>query len=374
MSGARSNNESSAPFLESDCCTPQDRLAMNSVPQQPPATRTVLGGVLMGLANLVPGVSGGTLILAVGLYDRFVGAIARGTRLKPERGDLLFLGLLGAGALIAVFALSAPAVFLVTHHRWAAYSLFIGLTLGGVPALRREVLGPKAGEVAAFLAGVGLLAALAFVSEGNALPSSAWVLVLVGAVAASSMVLPGISGSYILVLCGLYEVVIGSLRPTALSGDFGGSIAVLLPFGVGVAVGVGVLSNAIRSALERGPRVTHAALLGLLVGSVLGLWPFKEPVHPLLVHDRARAAVVDLLDGEPTAMVNERHGLSLSEEEAEGLERTFAGETAEGLEELARQYTRFSPTTSHILKALGLCLLGFLFTSRLARKERSDGP
>ena len=69
MSGARSNNESSAPFLESDCCTPQDRLAMNSVPQQPPATRTVLGGVLMGLANLVPGVSGGTLILAVGLYD-----------------------------------------------------------------------------------------------------------------------------------------------------------------------------------------------------------------------------------------------------------------------------------------------------------------
>jgi len=346
---------------------------MNSAPENPPASRTVLGGVLMGLANLVPGVSGGTLILAVGLYDRFVGSIARVTRMKPGRDDLVFLGILGAGAALAVLALSGPAVYLVTHHRWAAYSVFIGLTLGGVPALAREVPGPKAGEALAFLAALGLIAALAFASEGSALPSSALVLVLVGAVAASSMVLPGISGSYILVLCGLYEVVVGSLRPAALSDDFSASAAVLLPFGVGVVVGVGALSNMIRSALERGPRLTHAALLGLLVGSVLGLWPFQEPEHPFLVHDQGRAAVVDLLEGAQVSVVNERHGLTLTEEQAAELERTFAQENADSLDALARDYVRFSPSTASILKALGLCLLGFLFTSRLARKEESDG-
>jgi putative membrane protein len=120
----------------------------------------------MGLANLVPGVSGGTLVLAVGLYDRFVGSIARVSRLKFERRDLVFLGLLGLGAVFAVFALSGPAVFLVTHHRWTAYSVFIGLTLGGVPALAREVPSPKAREAVAFLIGVGVLAGLAFGSEG----------------------------------------------------------------------------------------------------------------------------------------------------------------------------------------------------------------
>lgn len=346
---------------------------MNPAPSQPPVSRTLLGGVLMGLANLVPGVSGGTLVLAVGLYDRFVGSIARVSRLKFERRDLVFLGLLGLGAVFAVFALSGPAVFLVTHHRWTAYSVFIGLTLGGVPALAREVPSPKAREAVAFLIGVGVLAGLAFGSEGGALPRSAVVLALVGAVAASSMVLPGISGSYVLVLCGLYEVVIGALRPAALSDDFGSSVEVLLPFGVGVLAGVALFSNMIRSALERGPRITHAALLGLLVGSVLGLWPFQEPEHPFLVHDHCRQAVVDLLGGAPTSVVNNQHGLTLTEEMAASLKVEHAGETGASLEGLARRYVRFAPSTAEVLKAFGLLLIGFLFTSRLARRRESDG-
>jgi putative membrane protein len=346
---------------------------MSSAPIQVPVSRTLLGGVLMGLANLVPGVSGGTLVLAVGLYDRFVGAIARCTRLRPERGDLVFLGLLGGGAIAAVFALAGPAVFLVTHHRWAAYSVFIGLTLGGVPALGREVRRVGVAESAAFLLGLGVVSAAAFASEGSALPSDAWVLAIVGFVAASSMVLPGISGSYILVLCGLYEVVIGALRPTALSEDYLGSLAILAPFGVGVACGVALLSNAVRAALARSPQVTHAALLGLLVGSVLGLWPFQQPEHPLLVHDRGRAAVVDLVDGVALGIVNEHHGLTLSGAEASALAATFAGETPESLKDLARSYVRFRPSTASVLKALGLCLLGFFFTKRLSRKEECDG-
>ena len=346
---------------------------MASTSAPPPASRTLLGGVLMGLANLVPGVSGGTLILAVGIYDRFVGSIARVTRLKFERADLVFLGVLGLGAVFAVFALAGPAVFLVTHHRWAAYSLFIGLTLGGVPALAGSVKSPKAPEIVAFLAGFGVLAGLALASSGGALPGSPLVLAVIGAVAASSMVLPGISGSYVLVLCGLYEVVIGALRPAALSDDFGGSVSVLLPFGIGVLAGVGLFSNAIRAALERAPRLTHAALLGLLMGSVLGLWPFQEPEHPFLVHDRGRQAVVDLLGGAQTSVVNHQHNFTLTEEEAAGLKASFAGETGDSLEGLARQYVRYVPSTAEVLKALGLLIIGFLFTSRLARRSAKDG-
>ena len=120
--------------------------------------------------------------------------------------------------------------------------------------------------------------------------------------------------------------------------------------------------------------MTHAALLGLLMGSVLGLWPFQEPEHPFLVHDQGCAAVVDLLPGAQRSVVNDRHGLTLSLEEADALKQTFAGETPEGIEDLARSYVRFSPSTAHALKALGLCFLGFLFTSRLGRrKEERDG-
>ena len=168
------------------------------------------------------------------------------------------------------------------------------------------------------------------------------------------------------------EVIIGAMRPGTIMSDFNSSLTILAPFGLGVLAGVGLFSNAIRSALERRPRVTHAALLGLLVGSVLGLWPFQEPEHPFLAHERGRAAVGALLEGTSTSLVNEMYGFTLTEELVAKFEVDFAGQDAESLEELGREYVRFSPSTAHILKALGLCILGFLFTSRLARNQRPD--
>ena len=361
-----------ASALEYEAPTPQDRSSMSPAPEKVPAQQAVFGGVLMGLANLVPGVSGGTLILAVGLYDRFIGAVARCSRLKPTAADWRFIIFLGMGVIFSVLALSGPAVSLVTHSRWVAYSAFIGLTLGGVPTLAKEVKRPQLAEALAFAVGFGALAFLAVSSQGSSLPANALVLFIVGVVGASSMVLPGVSGSYILVLCGLYEVIIGAMRPGAIMSDFSSSLTILAPFGVGVLAGVGLFSNAIRSALERRPRVTHAALLGLLVGSVLGLWPFQEPEHPFLAHERGRAAVGALLEGTSTSLVNEMYGFTLTEELVAKFEVDFAGQDAESLEELGREYVRFSPSTAHILKALGLCILGFLFTSRLARNQRPD--
>jgi len=346
---------------------------MTSSQGQPPVPRTILGGVLMGLANLVPGVSGGTLILAVGLYDRFVGSIARVTRLKHARDDLKFLGLLGLSAVLSILLVSRYVVDFVQEDTWVAYSLFVGLSLGGVPALWREIPQPKVKEVVASLAGVGLLVALSFFSGESGLGADAWVLVIIGAVATSSMVLPGISGSYILILCGLYTTVVSRMGFDALIEDFGGSLEVLLPFGVGAVLGVAIVSNAMRSALERGPRITHAVLLGLLVGSVYGLWPFQASEHPFLVDDDQRAAVVELVNGESVTVVNERYDLHLTAEVAENLKQDHVGQTVDGIERMSRQYSYFSPTTTQIVSAIGLVLLGFLFTSRLSRREEADG-
>ncbi len=238
---------------------------------QPSATRVVLGGFLMGIANLVPGVSGGTMILAVGLYDRFIEAVARLTSLRWRAETLRFLLLLGIGLGLAIVGLATPAVWLVTEHRWIAYSLFVGMTLGGVPLLWRVVRPPRARDWIALGLGFACMLLIAFGLSDSPLEHTFLVLAVVGALAAASMILPGISGSYILLIFGLYDVVVGSLRPRQLLGDFAGAFGILAPVAIGVALGIGVLSNVLRVVLARYERPAHAALLGLLFDAVLGL-------------------------------------------------------------------------------------------------------
>src|SRR5210317_997276 len=101
------------------------------------AARGAFGGVLMGLANLVPGISGGTMLLAAGVYPEFIGAIAEVTTLHFRRRSLLVLGAVVLFAMLGIGLFAGPVKDLVVQHRWAMYSLFIGLTLGGVPVVWR---------------------------------------------------------------------------------------------------------------------------------------------------------------------------------------------------------------------------------------------
>ena len=99
------------------------------------ALRCLLGGTLMGLANLVPGISGGTMLLAAGIYPRFIQALAELSALRFRKSSLLVLGLVGIAAGSAILLGAGTVKDAVVEHRWAMYSLFIGLTLGGVPVL-----------------------------------------------------------------------------------------------------------------------------------------------------------------------------------------------------------------------------------------------
>ncbi len=343
---------------------------MSIDPSSPPSPpRTLMGGFLMGFANLVPGISGGTMILAVGLYDQFIGAVSNVSRLRFSRSSLMFLAWIGLGAIVAVGSLSGVLVDLVVEHRWVMYSLFLGMTLGGAPELFKQAKPVKGSVVGAMVAGFAAMAAFAYFLTGTQLPPNPGVLILVGALAASSMILPGISGSYLLLIFGLYETVIGSLRPEALREDFMGAMWIIVPVGVGAVLGIALLSNVLRLFLDRKPQVAHGMLLGLLVGSILGLWPFQNPVHEELARKEVRKATVMLLAGEETQAIQDKFGETFTEQRLQELSTRYADKTPGDLKRMSNQLERFDPTFTQILKALGLFLLGILTTRMVGRKQ-----
>lgn len=336
----------------------------DAVPEATPP-RVFAGGVLMGLANLVPGVSGGTMILALGLYDRFIESVADVARFRWNFKAISFLAILAVGLAVAILGLATPAVWLVREHRWLAYSLFIGMTLGGVPLLW-AIVRPLNGAVAASaLVGFAAMAAVAFGLQSTALPQSVPVFVGAGALAASSMILPGVSGSYVLLILGLYDVVVGSVRPSALSADFMGSLGVIIPVGVGAAVGIGLLANGLRWFLHRFERPSHAFLLGLLVGSVLGLWPFQGPAWPDLADEPRLDAVKALVAGASLDEIAAETGVTFDANEAARLSETFAGRESMELELMALDLDPYRPTVPRILISLATLAFGFVLTLAL---------
>lgn len=250
-----------------------------------------LGGVLMGLANLVPGISGGTMLLAAGIYPRFIEAIADVTTLRLRPRSVLLLGAVVAAAAAAILLLAGPTRLLVVERRWVMYSLFIGLTLGGVPLVWRLVRPATSATWIAAALGLAGMAAMAFTTPAGGGQAQTALLLLAGAAGAAAMILPGVSGGYLLLLLGQYLPILGAIDQlkrallgaregaldTALLGE---ALAVVVPVGVGVGVGVVAISNLVRWLLARFPKPTLGFLLGLLVGAVVGLWPFQEGTPP----------------------------------------------------------------------------------------------
>lgn len=257
--------------------------------------RGALGGTLMGLANLVPGISGGTMLLAAGVYPGFISAIAELTTLRFRTSSLLLLATVAATAGLGILLLAGSVERLVQDHRWVMYSLFIGLTLGGVPLLWRLARPLSAPLVIGALATFVLMVLMALTSTGGGSAAERNVLLffLAGLAASSAMILPGVSGGYLLLLLGLYEPILGTIDhlKRGLLGDSASgagpelalvlnALWVLVPLGLGVVGGVVGVSNLLRWLLRRHEKVTLGALLGLLFGAVVGLWPFQQGRPP----------------------------------------------------------------------------------------------
>ncbi|MEM6956140.1 MAG: DUF368 domain-containing protein [Myxococcota bacterium] len=307
------------------------------------AMRSAIGGVLMGLANLVPGISGGTMLLASGVYLRFINAISEVTRFRFRKSSMLSLGVIVVAAAGSILLFAGPVKALVVSHRWIMYSLFIGLTLGGVPLVWKLARPATGATWGGFAVGFGVLGALAFTQVSAGANTGFLLMFIAGLAGASAMILPGVSGGYLLVLMGAYVPILSGidafkegLKAGSMDAMMGPLMAVVLPVGLGVLVGVLVVSNGLRIVLERYEKATLGVLLGFLVGSVVGLWPFQQGVEPAVGSLDARGRVV----------------------------------TAELLAELTpekwpTQY--FTPTATQIVSALALVAVGGAATLLVAR-------
>ena len=171
-------------------------------PPAPELLRAVLGGLLMGLANLVPGISGGTMLLAAGVYPRFVGGIADLTALRFRLRSLAPLAAIVAAAALAIVLFAGLVKGLVVDHRWAMFSIFIGLTLGGVPVVWKliEPADPRVWAGAAAGMAVMIWMASAQPAGAGGGERSYGLLFASGVAGVSAMILPGISGGYLLLV------------------------------------------------------------------------------------------------------------------------------------------------------------------------------
>ena len=235
----------------------------------------------MGAADVVPGVSGGTMAIILGIYRRLVEAIrafdaalvrlllAGRFRHASRHVDLALLVPLGLGILAALmfFTRVVPLPRLIASYPELVYGLFFGLIVASVVVLLRSLDGVRTGEWAAVLAGAAAgfgIVNLVPVST----PDASWFVALSGALAISAMLLPGLSGAFILLILDKYAYVldgVGRLDP-----------GILVPFGIGVVAGSIAFSRLLAWLLRARYRVTLLAICGLLIGSLWVIWPFRE--------------------------------------------------------------------------------------------------
>lgn len=260
---------------------------MSSVPL---VARSLCGGGLMGLANLVPGISGGTMLLAAGIYPQFIQAVSDVTRLRLRYRSLLVLGCVVAAAGLGILLFAGTLKGLVIDQRWVMYSLFIGLTLGGVPVVWKLARPASPGLLVAatlsFLGMVGLAVLQAYQVVGSS-GSNYLTLFIAGLAGASAMILPGLSGGYLLLLLGQYVPILSkidqfkeALKARDLAAAMEPALSVMVPVGIGVVVGVAVVGNLLQWLLKKHRKPTLGLLLGLLIGSTVGLFPFQRGVAP----------------------------------------------------------------------------------------------
>ena len=261
--------------------------------------KDILKGMVIGIANIIPGVSGGTMMVAMGIYDKLIHCI---THLFSEfKKNVLFLLPIAIGMLIAVIGGSFGIEYLFKHFPIQTSTLFIGLIIGGLPAIWKNVKGNsiKPGHIIAFLVFFAVVVVMAVIGEreGNAADLTFNVVNVmklfgVGVVAAATMVVPGVSGSMMLMLMGYYNPIISAINDfirSLVAFDWNGimqGIGVLAPFGIGVVVGIFAIAKVIEIIFAKFPLYAYWAIIGLIVASpiaiiAMGTFPAITIVHIL---------------------------------------------------------------------------------------------
>lgn len=246
--------------------------------------KDILKGIVIGLANVIPGVSGGTMMVVMGIYDKLIHCLSH--FFKEFKKNILFLLPIIIGMLIAIFGGSVVIKWCFDRFPFPTTLFFIGLILGGLPMMVGKVKGNKIrfGHLIAFALFFALVIAMALLSGMSGQeavlttkPLSLLLLFLVGVVAAGTMVIPGVSGSLVLLILGYYNPVIGTISQfmSALKGGdkelLLQSFVILLVFGVGVLVGIVGFAKLIEMIFQKFELYAYWAIIGLIVASPIGI-------------------------------------------------------------------------------------------------------
>ena len=246
-----------------------------------------LKGACMGAADVIPGVSGGTIAFIMGIYDEFVGSIAS---INAEAMKLLFKGqfkafwkhingtflvsiVLGIG--ISVVLLAGLMQTLLTVYPIQTWAFFFGLIVASSIFILRGILGWKLREVLFLILG-GVLGVTVCTLSPTQTPDALWFIFLSGAIAICAMILPGISGSFILLILGKYQYIMAAISGLVAGENFSQNLLILCVFLVGAVVGILGFSKFLHWLLARWNKETLIVLAGFIIGSLVKVWPWSN--------------------------------------------------------------------------------------------------
>ena len=253
-----------------------------------------LKGFAMGAANVIPGVSGGTIALLTGIFNKLIEALnslmSISTWKLLLKGDFkefwrtihgTFLLWLAIGVLLSVFSLAKLMEYVLAHHPVQTWAFFFGLIIVSAIFMLSDIKGWKGSDLCWLIGGVALGAFICLLSPTET-TSDLWFIALCGAIAICTMILPGISGSFILVLLGKYEFIMKAVSEL--------NIPVLLVFALGCVIGIVAFSKFLHWLIGKYEKQTLLVLIGFTIGALVKVWPWA---------DKAACQAANVLNGVP---------------------------------------------------------------------------
>lgn len=240
-----------------------------------------LKGIAMGAANVIPGVSGGTIALITGIYERLINAIkacdltaikylfARDFKALWAHIDGRFLAAIGIGVIVSIVTLAKLFEYLLEAHERFTMAFFFGLILLSLYYVAKRISHWSPAVIGSLIVGSVIAIGIALLAPASENGSFFYVF-LCGVIAISSMILPGLSGSFVLIIMGNYALVLGAISSVQLN--------ILVPLALGCAVGIILFSHVIAWIFKHFEDQTLALMTGFVLGSLVVIWPWKEAI------------------------------------------------------------------------------------------------
>ena len=238
----------------------------------------IIKGIVIALANIIPGVSGGTLMITLGVYEQIIDIISH--PLENIKKNWKFILFIGIGAVIGVLGFSKLISYCLDKFPLATPLFFIGLIIGGLPLLFRKgkvSSNIKISNLLIFLITFGIVLLFTFLKSGDNVVAITTdlkgiiLLFLVGIVSASSMIIPGISGSFMLMLLGYYKPIIDVVSNLTKLNSLWDNLKILIPFGIGLVVGIVLVAKLIEYLLKKYEIKTYFGVIGFVFASIIAI-------------------------------------------------------------------------------------------------------